>query len=178
MFSKPKPKEESVRQEASQPAAAPQKANAVPSIVSPDLTITGNLDSKGDVQIDGHVDGDVHAESLTIGEHGSVHGAVKADKIRVCGKVIGEISAGAVTLAGTARVEGDVVHDRLAIEPGAHLEGHCRRRGAGKGSQASKPAGSGKPQDRVPTAGAQKSNGADSDVAARSGGPDAAKAVG
>ncbi len=32
-----------------------------------------------------------------------------------------------VTLAKTAKVTGDILHQTLAIEPGAFLEGHCKR---------------------------------------------------
>lgn len=128
MFSKAKPKGEAERSPVSAgAAAAPKTTSTVPSIISPDLAITGDLNSHGDVQIDGHVKGDVTADTLTIGEHGTVHGSIKADKVRVCGKVFGQIEGAAVTLAASARVEGDVLHERLEIEPGAHLEGHCRR---------------------------------------------------
>lgn len=147
MFSKAKPKGEAERSPMSAGAAAAPKTSTVPSIISPDLTITGDLNSHGDVQIDGHVEGDVTADTLTIGEHGSVRGSIKADKVRVCGKVLGQIEGTAVTLAASARVEGDVLHERLEIEPGAHLEGHCRRTnrtaavpkgGAGKGERTAR----------------------------------------
>lgn len=147
MFSKAKPKGEAERSPASAGAAAVPKTSGVPSIISPDLAITGDLNSHGDVQIDGHVEGDVAADTLTIGEHGTVRGSIKADKVRVCGKVLGQIEGTAVTLAASARVEGDVLHERLEIEPGAHLEGHCRRTNraasvpkgsAGKGERAAK----------------------------------------
>jgi cytoskeletal protein CcmA (bactofilin family) len=114
----------------SSPVKRTGSADAVPSIVSPDTTVNGNLESQGDVQLDGRVQGDVSAQSLTIGERGSVHGTVMADVLKVCGEVVGEIQGGTVTLAASAKVDGDIVHDSLAIEPGAHLNGHCRRRGS------------------------------------------------
>lgn len=115
------------------PSAAPAKPegeriSGVPSIVSPDLKVTGNLMSRGDIQVDGHVEGDVEAANLTIGESGAVHGKVSAKTVRLCGSVHGEIHGGTVTLAASARMMGDIVHESLAIEAGAHLEGHCRRR--------------------------------------------------
>jgi cytoskeletal protein CcmA (bactofilin family) len=150
--------------------ASPRQAKAaggVPSIISPDLTITGDLNSSGDIQVDGTVRGDVTADTLTIGEQGQVEGKVRGERVRVCGTVEGEIEGGTVTLAASARVLGDIVHDSLAIEPGAHLEGHCRRRGAssvepGAGretgrdtgqAKAGKPAQAAKPSDDAPTAG-------------------------
>jgi cytoskeletal protein CcmA (bactofilin family) len=123
---------------ASRPAAGdgagvqrPAKSGGgVPSIVSADLKITGDLNSSGDIQVDGTVTGDVAADTLTIGEQGQVYGKVRGERVRVCGGIEGEIDGGTVTLAASARVVGDIVHDSLAIEPGAHLEGHCRRRAA------------------------------------------------
>ncbi|WP_051432018.1 bactofilin family protein [Rhodovibrio salinarum] len=103
--------------------------------MSKDLAITGDLVSAGDIQIDGQVKGDVAADTLTIGEQGQVEGKVRGERVRVCGTVEGEIEGGTVTLAASARVQGDVVHDSLAIEPGARLEGHCRRRAATTAAQ-------------------------------------------
>src|SRR3546814_6313312 len=40
----------------------------VPSIISADLRITGNLKSDGDIQVDGHVEGDIDSATLTVGE--------------------------------------------------------------------------------------------------------------
>ena len=120
-------------QQAAAASASPRQAKSsagVPSIISPDLTITGDLNSAGDIQVDGTVRGDVTADTLTIGEQGQVEGKVRGERVRVCGTIEGEIEGGTVTLAASARVLGDIVHDSLAIEPGAHLECHCRRRGA------------------------------------------------
>lgn len=105
-----------------------ERTSGVPSIVSPDLKVTGNLVSRGDIQVDGEVEGDIEAANLTIGENGTVHGKVTAKTVRLCGAVHGEVHGETVTLAATARMVGDVVHESLAIEAGAHLEGHCRRR--------------------------------------------------
>lgn len=107
--------------------AANEAASGIPSIVSPDLKITGNLVSRGDVQVDGIVEGDVEAANLTIGENGAIHGKVTAKTVRLCGAVYGEIHGGTVTLAASARMIGDIVHESLAIDAGAHLEGLCRR---------------------------------------------------
>lgn len=152
--------------QSAQASASPRQAKAagggVPSIISPDLTITGDLTSAGDIQVDGTVKGDVTADTLTIGEQGRVEGKVRGERVRVCGTVEGEIEGGTVTLAASARVLGDIVHDSLAIEPGAHLEGHCRRRGASKSGQgAARDAGqtkSGKP-DQAPKASADDAAG-------------------
>lgn len=122
------------------------KAGGVPSIVSPDLKIHGNLSSEGDIQVDGTVEGDVVAGNLTIGEHGAIYGKIEAKTVRVRGTVKGEVHGESVTLLSSARVHGDVVHASLSIEAGAWLEGHCRRQSEQKaGARTSAPAdGAGK----------------------------------
>ena len=104
-----------------------RRSNGTPSILSNGMQVTGDIDSDGEVQIDGILTGDIKCAKLTIGESGKVNGAVVADDCLVHGEVIGQIRADSVTLSRSSRVEGDVLHDTLAIEPGARLEGHCRR---------------------------------------------------
>lgn len=100
---------------------------AVPSIVSSDLTIEGNLNSAGEIQVDGVVHGDIRCKALIVGVKGSVTGEVIAQTVRMHGAAKGMIRAKSVFLASTARMSGDVEHESLAIEPGAYMEGHCKR---------------------------------------------------
>ena len=100
---------------------------AVPSIISADLSIEGNLNSTGEIQVDGVVNGDIRCKALIVGVKGSVIGEVVAQTVRMHGAVKGMIRAKSVFLASTARMSGDVEHESLAIEPGAYMEGHCKR---------------------------------------------------
>ena len=99
----------------------------VPSIISDDLTIKGNLSSEGEIQVDGKVDGDVKCKALIIGTKGLVSGQVHAKTVRIHGAMKGIVKANSVFLAATARMTGDIEHDSLAIEPGAFVDGHCKR---------------------------------------------------
>lgn len=117
MFSKGKGKSDSGRKRKPVP----------PTIISGDIRITGNVTSEGEVQVDGTVDGDVRGAKVSVGASGHIAGAVTADRILVRGKVNGQIRAQVVTLTRTSQVKGDVFHDTLSMEPGAKLEGHCRR---------------------------------------------------
>ena len=107
--------------------AAKPAASAVPSIVSPDLKITGNLKSSGDIQIDGTVEGDIDSRLLIVGVGARVEGSIIAETVRISGAVHGEVKAKTVTLDKTAKVVGDVVHENLTMEAGAFLEGGVRR---------------------------------------------------
>ena len=108
------------------PPATPPKRYA-PSIISGDLKVVGDLNSEGEIQVDGSVDGDIRSKDLLIGETATVKGEIVADAIRVFGSVNGQIKARSVTLAKSAHVVGDIHHTNLSIEEGAFLEGHCKR---------------------------------------------------
>jgi cytoskeletal protein CcmA (bactofilin family) len=104
----------------------PTSRERPPSILATGLTVTGNLVSDGEVQIDGAVEGDVSGRRVTLGEHAQVRGEIIADAVLIRGEVVGRIRALAVELAQTARVKGDIWHSSLAIESGAQLDGLCK----------------------------------------------------
>ena len=98
-----------------------------PTIISEGLTGTGNLDSDGEVQVDGLIQGDIKCLRLSIGQNGKIVGAVQAERVLIRGCIDGQIRAQEVTLTRTAQVKGDIHHETLSIEPGAKIDGHCRR---------------------------------------------------
>lgn len=124
MFSKPEDRDASF--------SATGKGGGVPSIISADLKITGDLISDGDIQLNGTLVGDIKTGSLTIGESAHVEGKVSAKEIRISGEVTGEVMAEDVTLTKSARITGDIIHESLSIESGADVEGHLRRQNAPK----------------------------------------------
>ncbi len=101
--------------------------NMVPSIIGEDLAVTGNIVSKGEVQIEGEVQGDIHCSSVIIGDKALVTGGVVADDVVVRGRIVGSIRGNRVTLQSSCHVEGDIHHQSLAIEQGAFFEGKSRR---------------------------------------------------
>jgi cytoskeletal protein CcmA (bactofilin family) len=90
-----------------------------------DLVINGHISGKGELLIDGTVNGNVNMTRLTIGTAGHIIGNLEADSIEVHGRVIGNIFAREVKLFAEAFVEGDVSFDQLAIDPGAYFQGRC-----------------------------------------------------
>jgi cytoskeletal protein CcmA (bactofilin family) len=113
---------------------------SVPSIISADLRINGDLVCSGDVQVDGWVEGDIQSRNIVIGEGATVHGALQAETVRICGVVNGQVKADSVVLEKTAKVTGDILHKALAIEQGASLEGMCKRLEASAAAQVALPA--------------------------------------
>jgi len=104
------------------------QANKAPSILSRDLVVTGEISTDGDVQIEGRLEGNIKATTLTIGEQGAVNGKITAGTVHVFGKVTGKITADTVELSETANVLADIVQDHLTIANGAFFDGKCSRK--------------------------------------------------
>lgn len=112
---------------AAQPAAPTARPKAPTSVLASDLSITGDVRSSGDIQIEGTIDGDVRAQVLIVGESATVKGEVVAEEVVVHGRVVGRVRGARIRLSASARVEGDLVHKTLAIESGAQFEGSVHR---------------------------------------------------
>ncbi len=97
------------------------------SVIGADLVIQGNLTSKGEVQIEGEVQGDIYATHIVIGERARVTGGVIAEECVIRGHLLGTVRGRRVLLQSSSHVEGDIYHQTMAIEQGAFFEGKSRR---------------------------------------------------
>ena len=110
------------------PKSAPVRKNAMPSIISQGVEITGNVVCDGEVQLDGTIDGDVRIHRLTLGEQGAIDGSVEASEVIIKGRLNGCIKADSVILEASADVRGDIHHRTLSVQPGARIDGTiCQR---------------------------------------------------
>lgn len=100
------------------------------SVIGSDLAILGadlRIVSRGTVQIEGVVQGDVMGAEVVIGDEGKVTGLIHAERVTIHGTVLGTIRALDVKLTAKAKVEGDIHHNSLALDAGAEFEGISRR---------------------------------------------------
>ena len=97
------------------------------STIGEDLKITGNVTSKGEIHLDGEVNGDVSCVALVLGESGKLEGNVIAEDVLIRGRLTGSIRALRVTLQAMCYVEGDIYHQSIALEQGAFFEGRSSR---------------------------------------------------
>lgn len=141
-------------------AAAPQAQPAAPaparpkpaSMFSQGLTVRGDIVGDVEVHLDCVVLGDIKVGKLIVGPNARVEGSVIAQAIEIHGLVIGAVTAQAVRLYGTARVDGDITHEQLAMETGAEFQGRSlkfRRPAPAQPQPQPQPA---QPQAHVPPA--------------------------
>jgi cytoskeletal protein CcmA (bactofilin family) len=119
MFSKNKDKDIAVENKSNKSISN----SKIPSIISPDVNIVGNVSSEGVIQLDGRIEGEINVRHLTVGIHGLVEGAICAEEAIIKGSVTGSIKAHKVILEKTAEVRGDIQHEVISIEAGAVIEG-------------------------------------------------------
>lgn len=94
-----------------------------PTLIGAGTVVDGNIDSEGEVRIEGTLRGSLKARNSVIAAGGTVEGEISADDIIVQGRVRGPLRALHVHLMDGAVVEGDITSDTIAIDTGARLSG-------------------------------------------------------
>jgi len=96
--------------------------------ISTEQTILGDLSTSGIVRLDGVIEGNIYCTSLIIMVNGRVNGGIVANQeVIVQGKVTGSIRSPSVMLQSSAKVEGDILYQRIGIEMGARHDGMLHR---------------------------------------------------
>jgi cytoskeletal protein CcmA (bactofilin family) len=107
----------------SMPPPAPETSSSI----GLGLSIVGKIVGQGKLAIFGHVEGEVQASTVQIGNGAQIEGNIVAEELTVGGRVQGMIRANRVKLKSTAVVEGDIYHRSLAVEENAQFDGMSRR---------------------------------------------------
>ena len=96
-------------------------------VIAQGITVTGTLRGEGVVQVEGVVDGEFDLTgAVIVAESGLVRGPIKADVVRVAGRVEGSVHAREhMRLEPTGSLEGDVSTASLVVEDGGSLNGRC-----------------------------------------------------
>lgn len=104
-------------------------------IIGAGTLIKGNLESNGDIRIDGTLQGNLITKGkLVLGPTGKTEGEVQCKNCEVSGTVDGKIIVDELlSLKNSAKIYGDIITSKLAIEPGAVFTGTCNM-GSQKGT--------------------------------------------
>ena len=89
--------------------------------------ITGDIKSKGDIRVDGSLNGSIETEGkVVVGQGGVVEGDVVCKDADIAGVLKAKISVSQLlSLKSSAKLNGDIVTNKLSIEPGASFTGSC-----------------------------------------------------
>src|SRR5438876_896735 len=100
-------------------------------VVGPSVKIQGDLNSEGNIRIEGQVSGKVKTSQSVFASQGSKIAAdVLAGNAIIGGEVQGNLKiSGNLVLMPTAKVMGDIACSILRVEDGAQFTGKCSMNG-------------------------------------------------
>ena len=98
------------------------------SLISETVSIEGNINSSGAIDIAGLVKGPVISKEIIVRETGSVTGTIEADRVEVHGHMDGKISGEDIVVGSTGTVRGDIEFaNNLKTENGADIDGYIKK---------------------------------------------------
>ena len=91
-------------------------------------TLSGNVETFGNVRIDGKLMGDIHSKSkVATGNESLVEGSVYAQNAEIEGEIRGKLEiVELLVLKSTAVINGDIVAGKIVVESGALFNGACQ----------------------------------------------------
>lgn len=109
-------------------------------IIRSGTTITGDIECNGEIRIDGKLNGNLRCQGkVVVGSSGAINGEVTCRNADISGSLEANIEVKELlSLRATAKLVGDIVTSKLAIEPGASFSGSCNMGGVVKGIDAPK----------------------------------------
>ncbi len=116
------------------PTPPPQGSSAASSkietVIGPNCTVNGVLQSDGGVRIEGTFDGQIHtAGNLVVAESAKVVAEVQAYNVIISGVMKGNITANRIEITGTGKLWGDLNVNSLLLSEGAYLRGQTNMGG-------------------------------------------------
>jgi cytoskeletal protein CcmA (bactofilin family) len=96
-------------------------------IIGAGTVISGNIESVGDIRIDGILKGNLTCKSkILLGPAAVIEGDIIANQADILGRVLGKVKViGLLYLHGKAVIEGNIQTAKLQIESSASFNGEC-----------------------------------------------------
>jgi cytoskeletal protein CcmA (bactofilin family) len=96
-------------------------------IIGPSVTVKGNLNSNGNIIIEGILEGGVKtAGEVFVGNKAKIIANIEAKKSHIGGEVRGNLKIEeGLALSSSAKIFGDIECSSLSVEPGAIINGKC-----------------------------------------------------
>ncbi len=101
--------------------------NKLPNMIGNGTKIIGDIETKGDIRIDGSIEGNIISKGkVVIGVEGSVKGQVECVNAEVSGSIEGSVNIlELLSLKESSKLNGSIKTTKLSIEPGAVFSGEC-----------------------------------------------------
>ncbi|HAG26505.1 MAG: polymer-forming cytoskeletal protein [Paracoccaceae bacterium] len=104
-----------------------QTRNGAPTIIRAGLQIDGNIKTSSDILLEGEINGEVRANSITVAAGSRLKGSIFAAMVIVDGEVEGIVKCMKLQVNTTGSVSGEIYHSILVVEAGGKIDGKIVR---------------------------------------------------
>ena len=103
------------------------ESKAAINMIGEGTVITGDIKSMGDLRVDGTLKGSVNTSGkVVLGKEGVIEGDVVCIDADISGTIKAKITVSQLlSLKSTSKLNGDIITNKLSIEPGASFSGSC-----------------------------------------------------
>lgn len=104
---------------------------AKPNTIVTGTTIKGDVTASGDFRIDGTLIGSIKCKGkIVVGETGNIEGEIECQNADFSGSIKAKVNVEQLlALKASAKFNGEVITNKISIEPGAKFSGSCNMDG-------------------------------------------------
>ena len=105
-----------------------QDASNSSNIIGKGTVVEGNIETFGNIRVEGKVNGSVKSKSkIALGQSSFVEGNIVAQNAEISGEVKGVVEVSdQLILRPSSVINGDIVTNKLIVESGATFNGGCK----------------------------------------------------
>lgn len=105
-----------------------EELSSARNIIGKGTTLSGDLETFGNIRLEGKMIGNLKTKSkLIVGHSSEIEGSVTAQNADVEGQITGNVEVSEIlTLKGSAVINGDISTNKLVVETGAVFNGGCK----------------------------------------------------
>ena len=97
-------------------------------VIGSHIDVVGSIYIDAHVRLEGTIAGEIRCTELDVGRQAHVRGRIVAERVTVHGTVVaGSIYANVLILRPGCKVEAEIFHRHLQLEPGSYFDGKSRR---------------------------------------------------
>lgn len=102
-----------------------EKFKDAETIIGPSIKVKGNFQGKGDIVIEGMIEGSVKTDAnLYVGNDAKVIANIESGDTSIHGQINGNIKCnGYLSIGSSAKIFGDIQYKEISIEKGAVING-------------------------------------------------------
>ena len=93
------------------------------SIITQGIDFTGEVNTEGDIHLDGNMKGTIKANEVVIGPNGNFDGEIISDKLKISGLIKGKFTIKHLFVKKDGLLQGKAKYEVIVVETGGKIQG-------------------------------------------------------